>query len=235
MASQYSTTHMGQWIMECERCIFANKAPPSSQDAGAVRRGKAVAVVEIIVNLQTYLIDKYESVTAPHPSAQWDFRDVLKEFFLTHMPPSLWVNAFPRCPRNEIAIQSTLAKNMDLLLASLGFIGDNTFQESFKKWFLADTTSGPNSSRFVPPKPLFPDTTVLGMFPEGLSHRSYDFDATRLDAWFINSGRFKLKSTEDLKQHLRLDHSNRTIYVYMGSNTFENGRLALLHDTPIAK
>jgi hypothetical protein len=128
-----------------------------------------------------------------------------------------------------------LAKNIDLVLAALGLLGDRTFEEAFKIWYLTNINSQPNPDGSVHSKPLFPDTTVLGMFPATGNDQLQEFRPTDLDAWFINSGRFKLKSTGDLKQHLELDQSIRTVYVYIGPNTFENGRLALLHDTPIAR
>jgi hypothetical protein len=226
MASHYSTTHMGQWVMECERCIFANKASPSVAATSATRRGRAVAVVEIL-----YYVHRYVAFT----DGNQDLRELLRKIFWHEMPPTLWETAFPGCPREEKLIQTTLAKNMDLVLASLGFIGDKTFEDAFKKWYLSDinpTASAPRSTSTIP---MVPDTTVLGMFPDGPINRSHEFIPSNLDAWFINSGRFKLRSTEDLKQHLRLDQSIRTVYVYIGSNTFENGRLALLHDSPIAR
>lgn len=226
MASHYSTTHMGQWVMECERCIFANKAPPSVADTSATRRGRAVAVVEILYNVHRYIARTYD---------EQDLRERLKEIFWDKMPQTLWERAFPGCPRDKSLIQTTLAKNMELVLASLGFIGDKTFEDAFKKWYLSDINPSANSSRSTSTIPMIPDITALGMFPDGWVARSHDFTPSNLDAWFINSGRFKLRSTEDLKQHLRLDQSIRTVYVYIGSNTFENGRLALLHDTLIAK
>jgi hypothetical protein len=226
MASHYSTTHMGQWIMECERCIFANKAPPSAVETSATRRGRAVAVVEVLYNVPCFIACT---------NGPYDLRKRLGEIFLDIMPQTLWESAFPGCPRNRILIQTTLAKNMDLVLASLGFIGDKTFEDAFKKWYLSDFNPSADSSRSSSPIQMIPDETALGMFPEGCITRSHDFTPSNLDAWFINSGRFKLRSTEDLKQHLRLDQSIRTVYVYIGSNTFENGRLALLHNTRIGR
>ena len=233
MSSHYSNTHMAEWIMQCEICIFANKAPPSAQDTVALRRGSAVEVVEILVNLQNYLSDKAKILR--EAARTRDLREVLGEFFLRHLPPTLWGKAFPACDRDQDEIQSTLAKNIDLVLAAVGLLGDRTFEEAFKIWYSKNINSQPNPDLSIHSKPMFPDTTVLGMFPATGNDQPLEFRPTDLDAWFINSGRFKLKSTRDLKQHLELDQSIRTVYVYIGPNTFENGRLALLHDTPIAR